>query len=141
ARHYNLVLEIHQGELPVLESVPQVSQLYGIPKVEESPSPGHFLEEGEQIKFGDTELQVIFTPGHSPASISLWNKKEDYLIAGDVLFYGSIGRTDLPGGDMQTLLSSIREKLFPLGDSCVVYSGHGPKTSIGFEKGSNPFLN
>jgi len=137
---YNLELEIHKGELPVLEAVPMVCKNYGIPFSEPEVKPGRFIEEGEEIKFGNTILKTLFTPGHSPASISFFCEKDKYVIAGDVLFYGSIGRTDLPGGDFQTLISVIKEKIFPLGDDVKVYSGHGPATTVGFEKSSNPFL-
>ena len=81
-----------------------------------------------------------FTPGHSPASISFFCKESKFVIGGDVLFYGSIGRTDLPGGNFETLIDSIKTQFFPLGDDVKVYSGHGPDTSIGFEKSNNPFL-
>ena len=137
---YNLELEIHRGEIPVLESMPTVCKNYGIPFSEPEVKPGKFIEEGDEIKFGNTVLKTLFTPGHSPASLSFFCEKDKYVIAGDVLFYGSIGRTDLPGGDFQTLISVIKEKLFPLGDDVKVYSGHGPATNIGFEKSSNPFL-
>ena len=137
---YNLELEIHRGELPVLEAVPMVCKNYGIPFSEPEVKPGRFIEEGEEIKFGNTVLKTLFTPGHSPASLSFFCEKDRYVIAGDVLFYGSIGRTDLPGGDFQTLISVIKEKIFPLGDDVKVYSGHGPATTVGFEKSSNPFL-
>ena len=137
---YGLQLEIHKGELPVLKAVPQVSAMYGIPFHDPIPEEVVFIKEGDSIEFGNTSLRSIFTPGHSPASLSFYCEASAYLIAGDVLFYGSIGRTDLPGGDMSTLLGSIKDKLFPLGDDVVVYPGHGPKTTIGFEKRSNPFL-
>ena len=119
---YNLPLEIHEGELPVLKAVPMACQMYGIPYPEPSPMPGKFIKEGGTIEFGNTKLQTIFTPGHSPASISFFCEAEKFIIAGDVLFYGSIGRTDLPGGDFKTLISVIKEKLFPLGDDVKVYS-------------------
>jgi len=140
AEKYDLELEIHPGEVPVLEAAPMVSSSYGIPFPEPSPPATKFLEEGDVVKFGKTELEVIFTPGHSPASISFFCKKDKYVIAGDVLFQGSIGRTDLPGGDMATLIGSIKDKLFPLGDDVKVYSGHMGDTTIGVEKMSNPFL-
>jgi glyoxylase-like metal-dependent hydrolase (beta-lactamase superfamily II) len=92
------------------------------------------------VKFGNTELQVIHVPGHSPGHVCLYNNEAGVLVAGDVLFYGSIGRTDLPGGDYQTLISNIKNKLFALPDETVVYCGHGPETKLGFEKRTNPFL-
>lgn len=140
AEKYNLPLEIHLGELPVLKSMPVVCQNYGLPIPEESPEPGNFLEEGDTIEFGDTKLEILFTPGHSPASISFVSKKDKFIIAGDVLFYDSIGRTDLPGGDFNTLMSSIREKLLPLGNDFTVHCGHGQSTTIGRESIFNPFV-
>lgn len=140
AQQYNLGLEIHEGELAVLQSAPQVSMMYGIPFPEPSPDPTGFIKAGDVIEFGETKLEVLFTPGHSPASISFFCRQQQFVIAGDVLFHQSIGRTDLPGGDHPTLIKSIKEQLFPLGDEVTVYSGHGPSTSIGYEKKNNPFL-
>jgi len=140
ANTYDLPLEIHKGEVPVLEAVPRVCKAYGIPMMNESPTPGGFIEVGEVVKFGETELKVLFTPGHSPASLSFYCEKDKFVIAGDVLFMQSIGRTDLPGGDFDTLIQSIREQLFTLPDDVQVYPGHGPATTIGYEKLNNPFL-
>lgn len=137
---YGLALESHEGELPVLNSVKQVSMMYGIPFNDPIPTVENFIREDDLIKFGNTELVALFTPGHSPASLSFYCKQSAFIIAGDVLFYNSIGRTDLPGGDFNTLISSIKDKLFVLDDDVVVYPGHGPETSIGFEKRTNPFL-
>lgn len=139
AKKYNLGLEIHKEDLQVLHSLPQVSHLYGL-NAEESVEPSNFLNEGDVVKFGNSSLEIFFTPGHSPGSISFYNKEEKFIIGGDVLFHGSIGRTDLPGGDHETLLNSIREKLFTLADDFTVFSGHGGETTIGFEKKNNPFL-
>lgn len=141
AETYSLGLEIHEGEVPVLESTERVAMMYGIPNVEKSPAAKRFIVEGEEIRFGETVLQTLFTPGHSPASISFYCQKDAFVIAGDVLFQQSIGRTDLPGGSMPVLLASIREKLFTLDDNVKVYPGHGRATTIGEEKVSNPFLN
>ena len=137
---YKLPLEIHQGEQVVLDAVPMAAGMYGIPYPDPSPAPGRYIQEGELITFGNTELKSLFTPGHSPASLSFYCAKDQFLIAGDVLFYESIGRTDLPGGDFQTLINSIKNELFPLGDEVKVYPGHGPTTTIGHEKRHNPFL-
>jgi glyoxylase-like metal-dependent hydrolase (beta-lactamase superfamily II) len=98
------------------------------------------LVPGETITLGSDTLKVLFVPGHAPGHVALFCEAQHFVIAGDVLFMNSIGRTDLPGGDLDTLLRSIREQLFPLGDDVVVYSGHGPETTIGREKRSNPFL-
>ncbi len=140
AEKYCLELEINELEIPILQGAPMASQLFGIPDVEISPEPGKFLNEGDVIEFGNSKLDVLFTPGHSPGHIVMVNKEQKFVIAGDVLFYGSIGRTDMPGGDYNTLISSIKEKLFPLGDDFKVYPGHGPVTDIGFEREHNPFL-
>ncbi len=138
---YGLLPEIHKGELPVLEAVPMICNAYGIRGYEASPMPEVFWDEGDVVEIGNMKLEVLFVPGHSPAHIAFFNRKEKYLIGGDVLFQQSIGRTDLPGGDYETLLGSIRVKFLPLGDDVVVYSGHGAPTTIGKEKLSNPFLN
>lgn len=140
AEHYQLGLEIHRGELPVLEAVPQICMMYGLPPAAPSPSPSRFIEEGDVIEFGETRLEVLFTPGHSPASISFYCRESGFVIAGDVLFYGSIGRTDLPGGDFDTLIRNIKEKILVLPDDTIVYPGHGPKTTVAFERANNPFL-
>jgi hydroxyacylglutathione hydrolase len=139
AGKYNLPLEMNELDVKLLKAAPTYGQLWGI-QAEPSPEPSVLLEEGDEVKFGNSVLKVLFTPGHSEGSISFYNRENNFVIAGDVLFYGSIGRTDLPGGDFDTLILSIKEKLFPLGDSCKVYSGHGPATSIGFERENNPFL-
>lgn len=137
---YNLPLEIHELELPVLNAVPAVCELYGIPYPDPSPQPQRFLQAGEEITFGNSRLQMLFTPGHSPGSLSFYCEESKFVIAGDVLFYGSIGRTDLPGGDHDTLIQSIKLQLLPLGDDITVYPGHGPATRMGYERKNNPFL-
>ncbi len=139
ADKYNLPLEIHKGEIPVLEWSAKSAAQYGIP-MEPSPAASKFIEEGDLIKFGSTELEALLTPGHSPASLSFYCKEHQFVIAGDVLFHGSIGRTDLPGGSFDTLINSIKTKLLPLGDEVRVYPGHMQATTIGFEKANNPFL-
>lgn len=137
---YNLGLEIHRGELDTLNATPEVAMYYGVPMMEESPAPSRFLEEGEQLTFGNSSLDILLTPGHSPASLCFYDKKGQHLIAGDVLFYESIGRTDLPGGDHATLIDSIKNKLMLLDDEVRVYPGHGPDTTIGHERTNNPFF-
>ena len=131
---------IHQGEHMVLKTYPQFAAMYGL-AAEPSPEPDRFLQTNEVLTIGDIDLKVLFTPGHSPASVSFYCEADKYIISGDVLFHNSIGRTDLPGGDFNTLISSIRTQLFTLPDNVVVYSGHGPSTTIGHEKRNNPFLN
>jgi|AntRauTorckE5430_2_1112549.scaffolds.fasta_scaffold12412_2 glyoxylase-like metal-dependent hydrolase (beta-lactamase superfamily II) len=139
---YGLELEMHKGEIPVLEAAPQSAIMFGlpVPPGDFAGKPGRFIEAGEDITFGNTTLKSLFTPGHSPASLSFFCAADRFLIAGDVLFFGSIGRTDLSGGDFDTLIRSIQSELFPLGDDVTVYPGHGPETNIGYEKQHNPFL-
>lgn len=139
ADKYKLKLEINKQDQRVLDSFLTTCAMYGL-NAEPSPAPSVYLEEGDVIKFGNSTLEILFTPGHSPGSITFYNREQKFMIAGDVLFYGSIGRTDLPGGNFETLISSIKNKLFPLGDDFKVYSGHGPETNIGFERMNNPFL-
>ena len=136
---YGLLPEVNSNDLPLIENQGAIASMYGIP-CEISPLPVNFLNEGEQIKFGNTVFEMLFTPGHSPGSITFYNKENNFIICGDVLFYGSIGRTDLPGGDYDTLINAIKTKLFPLGDEVKVYNGHGPATTIGEERMNNPFL-
>lgn len=139
ADKYHLKLEINKHDLPTLDSYLLSAKLYGF-KASPSPQPSVYLNEGDIIAFGNSILEIFFTPGHSPGSITFYNRNQKFIIAGDVLFYGSIGRSDLPGGDSKTLISSIKNKLFSLEDDYKVYSGHGPSTSIGFERMNNPFL-
>ena len=113
---------------------------YGFEHYEASPYPKHFIDEGDQIEFGNSKLDIIFTPGHAPGHICLLSKLDNFIIAGDVLFNGSIGRTDLPGGNYNTLMQSIQNKLMNLDDETTVYCGHGPSTTIKKEKQNNPFL-
>lgn len=122
-----------------LENAEEYANSFGlsIPNVVES---NDFISEGDIISFGNSELEVINTPGHAAGSICLYNKSEKILFSGDVLFQGGIGRTDLPTGDFDTLLASIKEKLFKLDDDVKVYSGHGEPTAIGIEKESNPYI-
>ena len=137
---YGLELGIHELEVPVLEMAPVVVNMYGMPPMQASPPADYFIDEGDVIELGDARLEVLLCPGHSPGSLCFYNRGEGYIIAGDVLFHRSIGRTDLPGGDHKTLLKSIRRKLLPLPDEVRVYPGHGEATTIGEERRENPFL-
>lgn len=139
AETYQLKLSMHKADLPLLESLVQVGQMYGVP-ASPSPAPEIFLEEGDVVKFGKAKLDILFAPGHAPGHIVFIHHEQKFIIGGDVLFQGSIGRTDLPGGDYDTLIRSIKTKLLPLEDEYVVHSGHGPITNIGFERKNNPFL-
>jgi hydroxyacylglutathione hydrolase len=136
---YGLPLHLHIKEKPVLDYAPASGLNWGMP-FENYQGELIFLEDGDLVKLGEDELQVLLTPGHSPGSICFYSKNQQFLIGGDVLFRQSIGRTDLPGGDPETLIQSIRTKLFVLPDEVIVYPGHGEPTTIGFERANNPFL-
>lgn len=140
AETYHLTLQLHEKEKIVLSYAPTAGLMYNMPF---DNYAGDFivLKEGDKILLGEDELEVIEAPGHSPGSICFYCRKQDFLIGGDVLFKGSIGRTDLPMGDYETLINSIKQKLFLLPDNVTVYSGHGSSTTIGEEKSGNPFLN
>ncbi len=137
--NYGLEPHLHPNEEAMLALAPVSGERWGLP-FQNYTGPLHFLNDGDTVLLGETEIQVILAPGHSPGSICFYIPSQGDLIGGDVLFRGSIGRTDLPGGDSETLLNSIREKLWVLPDETVVYSGHGIKTTIGYEKRNNPFL-
>lgn len=139
ANTYGVGLEIHETDLQTLRAVPAYAPSYGFSMYSET-LPVSYLNEGDTVTFGNTSLQVLFTPGHAPGHVVFYNEQEKVCIGGDVLFRQSIGRTDLPGGDFDTLIESIRTKLFTLPDDVTVYPGHGPETTIGFEKKHNPFL-
>ena len=130
-------LIIHRDDRPVLDRAAEHAAAFGLRAVS-SPAPTRELSGGETLQLGKLSLQVIHTPGHSPGGICLY--VDDILLVGDTLFAGSIGRTDLPGGDHQLLISGIKEKLLPLPETTRVYPGHGPMTTIGQEKLHNPFL-
>ncbi|MFC5268977.1 MBL fold metallo-hydrolase [Adhaeribacter terreus] len=136
---YNVGLEIHEADLPTLKAIPSYAPNYGFTNYEEV-LPTTFLAENDIVSFGKTELKVIFAPGHAPGHVVFYDEKGKNLIGGDVLFQRSIGRTDLPGGDFDTLINSIKTKLFTLPEDVKVYPGHGPSTTIGEEKRENPFL-
>lgn len=136
---FNIDLYIHQLDLPTLHATTEYGHLYGF-TVDKSPEPAHFLNDGDVVKFGNSTLKVLFTPGHAPGHVVFVSHEQRFVINGDVLFRGSIGRTDLPGGNHQTLINSIKNKLFSLADDYVVHTGHGPTTTIGYEKKYNPFL-
>lgn len=131
------VLAIHPDDEPMLKELSRSAMMFGL-SAENSPSADIRLNHGDEISFGEITLKVIHTPGHSKGGVCLYTK--GYLFAGDTLFAGSIGRTDLNGGDYDTLISSIKEKLLVLEPDTVVYTGHGPETTIGNEKRMNPFL-
>lgn len=136
---YDIPLWFHKGEEPVLRAVSTYASNYGFPQYQDSHA-SHYIKEGEMIHFGNTSLHPILVPGHSPGHLVFYHEKSETCIGGDTLFQGSIGRTDLPGGDHETLLEAIKTKLFSLPEEVTVYPGHGPATSIGDEKIHNPFV-
>lgn len=136
---WNLTLHIHEKEKPVLDKAPIAGKTWQLP-FDNYEGELVFIKEGETIKIGDEELEIRFTPGHSPGSVCFYHQAAGFVIGGDVLFNGSIGRTDLPGGDFDTLINSIQTQLFTLPDETIVYSGHGSLTTIGFEKMNNPYV-
>lgn len=138
-KNWELKPQIHQEGGPVMDSAPEQAILMGFP-FKEGPKPEKMLAHGEQVELGDERIEIRYTPGHADGSICLLLHNEKKVIAGDVLFAGGIGRADLPTGNMDLLLKSIREQLFTLEDDYVVFPGHGPQTTIGEEKNHNPFF-
>ena len=135
---FKIPFQIHKADLPILQSMQsRVRQFMGF-DVPPPPKVDSYVQDGDIVKCGTDKIRVIHTPGHSPGSISL--QGDSYVLTGDALFNQSIGRTDLPGGDLEILLNSIRKKLFALDDDTVVYPGHGPETSVGDERLANPFV-
>jgi hydroxyacylglutathione hydrolase len=136
---YNIPFAIHTKEQPILDYASSSASVFGL-KFGKTPKPDYYLKENEPFSLGNDTLQIRFTPGHSPGSIVFYYPEGKWLIGGDVLFAGSIGRTDLPGGNYQTLIDSIRSQLLTLPPDTKVYPGHGPATTIADEMRSNPFL-
>ncbi|WP_276479966.1 MBL fold metallo-hydrolase [Paraflavitalea pollutisoli] len=136
---WGLTLHLHEMEKVVLDYAPTSGLKWGLPF---DPYKGDliYLREGDTIRLGNDTLNILFTPGHSPGSISFYCPAQHFILSGDVLFQGSIGRTDLPGGDFEVLAQSIRTQLYTLPNETVVYSGHGDETTIGAEKLHNPFV-
>ncbi len=130
-------LMIHAGDLPFLQNARSHAEVYGL-SVAASPEPDRLLEQGDTFQVGELSFSVLHVPGHSPGGICLFG--EGHLFVGDVLFSGSIGRTDLPGGDFDSLVKGVRERLFALPDETIVHPGHGPDTTIGRERQMNPFV-
>lgn len=139
ADEYQLKLQIHKLDLPLLQAAGSYSHLYGM-DYDPSPEPDQFFNEGDVIHFGNTDLEVLHLPGHAPGHVIFVNHNTKNIIGGDVIFRGSIGRTDLPGGNHNDLLNSIRQKLFTLPKDYTIYPGHGPTTTVGAEIATNPFF-
>lgn len=138
SNHFNIDLGIHKDDLVTLKSVASYAHVYGFQGYQESPDPAYFMNEGEQLTFGNSSLDIIFGPGHAPGHLAFYSKEDKFVINGDILFQGSFGRVDLPGGDFATLKKTILTKMFALPEDTVVYTGHGPETTIGIEKHHNP---
>jgi len=137
---FNIKLGIHKEDVQTLEMLERTATTYGIPNVDISPEASFHFAHNDIIKFGNSELEVRFVPGHAPGHVVFVSHKDKFVINGDCLFNGSIGRTDLPGGNHEQLLNSIREQLFTLPEDYVIHCGHGPSTTAGKEKMTNPFF-
>jgi glyoxylase-like metal-dependent hydrolase (beta-lactamase superfamily II) len=129
---------LHPADRPLYDAVPDQAAWFGLPKPNRLPAPDHELSHGARLHVGTIEVEVRHAPGHSPGSVCFI--APGVVLSGDVLFAGSIGRTDLSGGNAETLIASIERELLPLSDATIVYSGHGPETTIGRERRTNPFL-
>jgi len=130
---------MHSAERPVLDAMPAQAAMFGLGNID-APEVDRWLEDGDTVEVGDATGRVIHTPGHTPGGCCFFFEDAAILIAGDTLFQGSIGRTDLPGGSFEEIISSIKEKLLPLGEDVVAYCGHGPQTTLGMEAKHNPFV-
>lgn len=139
-RKYGVKTEAHKSDEPLGKQLQHQALMFGLDKDYDGVEISQYLEDGDVIKIGSGELKVLHVPGHSPGSIVLYDKADGFIIVGDVLFNGSVGRTDLPGGNHNSLISGIKSKLLVLPDSTEVFPGHGPATTIGNEKKYNPFL-
>lgn len=138
---FSVPFYLHKEDLPTLSMADRSAEMYGLDEFISPPSPDYYLKDKEILTFGELSFEVLFTPGHAPGHVVFYNKENQILFNGDVLFQGSFGRTDLPGGDTATLKNSIMERLFSLPDETVVCCGHGLETKIGIEKTNNPIFN
>ncbi len=138
--HFNVPVKAHEADEQLGKMVQSQAEMFGIKEKFHATDVTQHLKEGDIVKVGEGELRVIHVPGHSQGSIALYDEKDGFLIAGDILFQRSVGRTDLPGGSHDQLINGIKRKLLVLPDATVVYPGHGPSTTIGEEKKYNPFL-
>ncbi|MDD2798738.1 MAG: MBL fold metallo-hydrolase [Bacteroidales bacterium] len=137
---YKVDLYAHSGDEELLKRLPEQAARFGFRITEQSPTIDHYIQENDEIRFGNQTLKAIHVPGHSPGSIVFYNQEQACLFVGDVLFQRSVGRTDLPGGDFELLKHGIQTKLYTLPDETRVFSGHGPDTNIGFEKRNNHYI-
>lgn len=138
---WKIKLHIHKEDIPLLEKAESIAHFYGFNHYEESPSPEHLLNHNETITFGKSNMKILFTPGHAPGHICLYSKENNILISGDVIFKNSIGRTDLPLGNYDVLMNSIKREILTLPNKTQIFCGHGPTTNLELEKTHNPFLN
>lgn len=136
---FSIPFAFHKLDRPIFDASESAGKMYGL-TFEKSPEPTYYLDISQRIELGEEKLSMMLTPGHSPGSVCFYNEQQQFVISGDVLFQNSIGRSDFPGGNYETLIHSIQHELMTLPDEVVVYSGHGPTTSIGVERRTNPFL-
>lgn len=139
ADKYSLGSWSHRADLFLLENFESTVKAYGL-SADQPQKPSKFISEDDIITFGDSKIYIMHIPGHSPGSLVFYNEEERIAVAGDVIFSGSIGRTDLPGGDYDTLINGIKTKLYKLDNRVNIYPGHGPSTTVGVEKKTNPFV-
>jgi glyoxylase-like metal-dependent hydrolase (beta-lactamase superfamily II) len=139
-QHFDIDLYLHPDDKPTFAMAEKSAQLYGLDQFKTSPEPDKWLEDGQKLQFGEISFEVILGPGHAPGHVAFYNAENKFVINGDILFQGSYGRVDLPGGNMAQLKKTITERMFTLPDDTVVYTGHGGETTIGAEKQSNPIL-
>lgn len=139
SEYYKIPFYLHADDNFLLSGSVESAKMFGL-KLDRIPQADKSINESNKLEFGNSTMEILHIPGHSPGSLVFYSMKDSFLIAGDVLFYGSIGRTDLPGGDYETLISGIKSKLLPLPQKTIVFSGHGQHTSIGHEHDTNPFL-
>ncbi len=139
ASSYNILPEYHIKSIPFFMTAREIGESFGF-KIGYIPEASHFLEDNEEITWNRSVLKALYTPGHAEGSLCFYNQAQNFVITGDVLFKDTIGRTDLPSGDFNRLMQSIKTRLFTLPPDTVVYPGHGPETTIGYEKTHNPFI-
>ncbi len=136
---FNIPFSAHESEMIIIEGAKSFAEFFGM-SIEQPPLPDKNISEKDKVSFGNSKLEIIHVPGHSPGSLVFYSKNDNFAITGDVLFRGSIGRTDLPGGDYGLLIDGIKSKLLSLPRETKIYPGHGPSSTIGHEYDTNPFL-
>jgi glyoxylase-like metal-dependent hydrolase (beta-lactamase superfamily II) len=139
ASEYGIFPEYHKNSLPFFHTLKEIGSTFGY-DIDKTPDPRRFLEDNETVSWGNSSLKVLYTPGHAEGSVCFYNAGQGFVITGDVLFKDTIGRTDLPSGNFDELMTSIKTRLFTLPPDTTVFPGHGPETSIGYEMENNPFI-